>query len=89
MKTERKNHKKYKCDHCDKTFIVATTMNNHLKVYHENVKMEDEPHMQYHKKYKCDRCDKTFIIANTMKKHVKVHHINVNFYWHYFNKMRV
>ena len=52
-KTERKNHKKYKCDHCDKTFLVATTMNNHLIVDHENVKMEDT--MKKHvKAYQCE-----------------------------------
>ena len=36
MKTYRKNHKRYKCDHCDKTFIGADTMNKHVKVYHKN-----------------------------------------------------
>jgi hypothetical protein len=53
MKTDRENHKKYKCDHCDKTCIVANTMDNHLKVYQKIVKINKKKVCTFGKEFMC------------------------------------
>ena len=34
-----KNHKKYSCDQCDKTFKYEDTKEKHIKISHENLKI--------------------------------------------------
>ena len=55
--------KPYKCDHCQKSFMTTSNLNNHIEVVHEGCK-----------KYKCDKCEKVFGRSNSLQIHTETVH---------------
>jgi uncharacterized Zn-finger protein len=53
----------HKCDACDKDFPDIVSLNNHIKILHENCKF-----------YECDQCDKLFSMRYLLTKHLKEVH---------------
>ena len=35
----RKNHKKYSCDHCEKSFKIKEIKDKHIRIAHEGIKL--------------------------------------------------
>ena len=51
-----KDHKHYKCESCERSFIAAQYLRNHIYTVHEG-----------HKDYKCESCDKSFSQEGSLK----------------------
>ncbi|XP_037816625.1 zinc finger protein 91-like [Lucilia sericata] len=59
--------KPFKCDKCDKTFVVE-----------EHLKIHTNRHMGI-KNFKCDLCDKSFSFKFAMKQHMRIHTGDLNY----------
>ena len=62
------NHcKSFKCETCDKIFGAKRSLQQHLKLVHENIKSE-----------KCNLCDKAFGSNQQLRIHLKIVHQKTN-----------
>ena len=66
LQSQEKNHI---CTLCEKTFVTAGTLKQHVLSVHEGIKI--------HKKVVCDTCGKEFSRPSILKKHVRIIHEGV------------
>ena len=52
----------YKCDVCDKSFVLIHTLKRHFKIIHNDCKGSS---------CKCDYCGKTFLSTGHLRRHVE------------------
>ena len=55
----------YKCDVCDKSFVLIHTLKRHFKIIHNDCKGSS---------CKCDHCGKTFLSKGHLRRHVESKH---------------
>ena len=63
MESGSEKRKPYKCDLCDKSFVLKYSLTSHVSIIHE----EKKP-------FKCDRCDTTFAYKSVLDKHISSVH---------------
>ena len=73
-KSKLEEHKRIKCNSCDKEFVLQDKLTMHMETHNAKERSKLESHMKKHR-FRCDKCTKVFYTKLKFDEHRKKTHL--------------